>query len=313
MSIFPTKVLLATDGSKEADLAARTAAELADKTGSELHLVHVSGISPWYPAYPEATAFGGAELMDPVLEEDLQRISEQRARELLDAEVEKLRSAGGALAQGHLAEGGVPQEIVGLAEEIGAGLIVVGSRGRGGIRRALMGSISDSVVRHAHCPVLVVRDGERQRDYLPGTILLAVDGSKEASAAARMAVELAEHTDSELHVVHVGEVTPVYHPEMRGYHARYEELQEQARRLLEEQVEEVNSAGGTVSGAHLRMGRPEEEIIVLGEEIGAGLIATGSRGLGGMRRALMGSVSDSIVKHAHCPVMVVRPQKEQAV
>jgi nucleotide-binding universal stress UspA family protein len=142
MSNFPTKVLLATDGSIEADLAARTAAELADKTSSELHVVHVSGISPWYLAYPEATAFDGAELMDPVLEEDLLRISEQRARELLGTEVGKLRSAGGTLAQGHLAEGGVPQEIVGLAEEIGAGLIVMGSRGLGGIRRALMGSVS---------------------------------------------------------------------------------------------------------------------------------------------------------------------------
>ena len=169
-----------------------------------------------------------------------------------------------------------------------------------------MGSVSDSVVRHAHCPVLVVRDGERQRDYLPGTILLAVDGSEEASAAARTAVELAERTNSELHVVHVGEVTPVYHPERHGYRARYEELQEQARRLLEEQVHKVNSAGGTVSRAHLRMGRPDEEIVVLGEEMGADLIATGSRGLGGMRRALMGSVSDSIVRHAHCPILVVR-------
>jgi nucleotide-binding universal stress UspA family protein len=97
-----------------------------------------------------------------VLEEDLQRISEQRARELLDAEVEKLRSLGVTLAQAHLVDGGVPQEIVGLAEEIGAGLIVMGSRGGGGIRRALMGSVSDSVVRHAHCPVMVVRPEKEQ-------------------------------------------------------------------------------------------------------------------------------------------------------
>jgi nucleotide-binding universal stress UspA family protein len=182
----------------------------------------------------------------------------------------------------------------------------MGSRGLGGIRRALMGSVSDAVVRHAHCPVLVVRDGERQRNVLPGTILLAVDGSEEASAAARTAVELADRTDSELHVVHIGEVTPLYHPERLGYLARYEALQEDARRLLEEQVDELKSAGGTVWRAHLRMGRPDEEIVVLGEEIGAGLIATGSRGLGGMRRALMGSASDSIVKHAYCPVLVVR-------
>jgi nucleotide-binding universal stress UspA family protein len=162
MSIFPTKVLLTTDGSEEADLATRTAADLADKTGSELHLVHVFGITPWYPAYPEGFGLGGAELEDPGLEEDLQRTSEQRARELLDAEVEKLRSLGVTLAQAHLVEGGVAQEIVGLAEEIGAGLIVMGSRGGGGIRRALMGSVSDSVVRHAHCPVMVVRPEEEQ-------------------------------------------------------------------------------------------------------------------------------------------------------
>jgi nucleotide-binding universal stress UspA family protein len=159
MSIFPTKILLATDGSREAELAARTAADLAEKTVSELHLVHVFGIAPWYPIYPEATAPGEwVAQEDPMLEEDLQRTSEQRAREILDTEVEKARSAGSTVAQAHLKEGGVAAEIVTLAEDIGAGLIVMGSRGRGGIRRALMGSVSDSVVRHAHCPVLVVRE-----------------------------------------------------------------------------------------------------------------------------------------------------------
>jgi nucleotide-binding universal stress UspA family protein len=160
MSIFPTKILVATDGSKEAELAARTAADLAEKTASELHLVHVFGIAPWYPIYPEATTpeWVAQEEKNPMLEDDLQRTSEQRAREILDTEVEKARSAGSTVAQAHLKEGGVAAEIVTLAEDIGAGLIVMGSRGRGGIRRALMGSVSDSVVRHAHCPVLVVRE-----------------------------------------------------------------------------------------------------------------------------------------------------------
>ena len=157
MSIFPTKILLATDGSKEAELAARTAADLAKKTHSELHVVHAFGIVPvGPPVYPEATELQSVEF--EAESEERQRISERRARELLDAEVEKLGSAAGTLAHGHLAEGGVPQEIVGLAEEIGAGLIVMGSRGLGGIRRALMGSVSDLVTRHAHCPVLVVRE-----------------------------------------------------------------------------------------------------------------------------------------------------------
>src|SRR5918993_3134795 len=159
MSIFPTKILLATDGSREADLAATTAADLAKSTGSELHVIHVYGIAPIYPLYHPAVADpGGAEPEDPVLEEAPAGLSEQRAREVLDAAVEKVRSAATTLVQPHLKAGGVPHEIVALAEDIGAGLIVMGSRGHGGIRRALMGSVSDAVVRHAHCPVLVVRE-----------------------------------------------------------------------------------------------------------------------------------------------------------
>jgi len=76
--------------------------------------------------------------------------------------------------------------------------------------------------------------------------------------------------------------------------------------LLDTQVEEIEAAGSSVAQTHLRVGNPDEEIVALGEELGAGLIVVGSRGRGGIRRALMGSVSDSVVRHAHCPVLVVR-------
>ena len=154
MSIFPTKILSAIDGSKEAELAARTAADLAQKTSSELHMIYVFGIAPvGTQVYLEA-----ADVQGEALEEEAEeRISEQRAREVLEVEVEKVRSAGGTVVEAHLIEGRIAPQIVALAEQIGAGLIVMGSRGRGGIRRALMGSVSDAVVRHAHCRVLVVR------------------------------------------------------------------------------------------------------------------------------------------------------------
>jgi len=157
MSIFPTKILLATDGSSEAELATRTAVDLAQMSESELHVIHVADDSSIALLYPESTALEGVEMPDPILEEDLEWSSEQRGRELLDAEVERVRSAGGTVAQAHLMTGEVAREIVHLAEDLEAGLIVMGSRGRGGIRRALMGSASDSVIRHAHCPVMVVR------------------------------------------------------------------------------------------------------------------------------------------------------------
>jgi nucleotide-binding universal stress UspA family protein len=148
MSIFPTTVLLATDGSKDAELATTTALDLANSTSSELHIVLVAE-----EAYAYVDPSGYPFFTDAELEHEL----EQQARMRLDAEVEKIRSAGGAVAEAHLRVGAAPAEIVDLAEEIGAGLIVMGSRGLGGIRRALMGSVSDSVVRHALCPVLVVR------------------------------------------------------------------------------------------------------------------------------------------------------------
>ena len=157
MSIFPTTVLLATDGSEESSLATEAAVEISDKTGSELHLIHVYGVAPIYPLYPEATDPEGAQLEDPMLEE-LESLSEQRAQEVLEDAVEEVQSAGGTVAQVYLREGGVPHEIVAMAEGTRAGLIVVGSKGHGGVRRALMSSVSDAVVKHAHCPVLVVRD-----------------------------------------------------------------------------------------------------------------------------------------------------------
>jgi nucleotide-binding universal stress UspA family protein len=162
MSIFPTKILLATDGSREAQLAATTAADLAKSTGSELHVLHVGEAAN---PYAEGVGLAGAEAAVPRLEgEPKGGEFERLARDVLDAEADRVRSAGGAVAQAHLSKGKVDHEVVTFAEEIGAGLIVLGSRGWGGIRRALMGSVSDSVVRHSHCPVLVVREG---RDTAP--------------------------------------------------------------------------------------------------------------------------------------------------
>jgi nucleotide-binding universal stress UspA family protein len=141
----------------------------------------------------------------------------------------------------------------------------------------------------------------------PTTILLATDGSKEAELAATTAAELSERTDSELHIIHVGEVPLVYHPERHGgYHGDYERAETQARELLETQVEKVKAAGFTVAQAHLKMGRADEEIVELAESMGVGLIVMGTRGQGRIRRALMGSVSESVVRHAHCPVTIVR-------
>jgi nucleotide-binding universal stress UspA family protein len=152
MSILPTKILVATDGSEEATLAARTAADIAQKTESELHIVHIKGLPVYIDPGSEVprVAHGAAE-------ETVRR----EAQGLLDDQVQQIEAAGGKAAQTHVRLGRPVEEIVVLADEIDAGLVVVGSRGLGGIRRLLLGSVSDGVVRHAHCPVLVVRKDQR--------------------------------------------------------------------------------------------------------------------------------------------------------
>ena len=147
MSIFPTTILLATDDSEEAQLAATTASDLAEKTNSELHVITVG---PDYPLY---------ELPEhPAGFEDVLRENRREAKEVLEQQAKRIEESGGTVKETHLREGRADEEIVELAEKIGAGLIVMGSRGHSRLRRALLGSVSDAVVRHAHCPVTIVRE-----------------------------------------------------------------------------------------------------------------------------------------------------------
>jgi nucleotide-binding universal stress UspA family protein len=144
----------------------------------------------------------------------------------------------------------------------------------------------------------------------PTTILLATDGSDEGKRATQAAIELSRDTSSELHVVYVLP-TPA---QLIGHHLYSDEIREsliggaerEAERFLKEQAERIESDGAKVAETHLRSGDPDKEILRLAEALDVGLIVIGSRGLGAVSRALMGSVSDSIVRHAHCPVFVVR-------
>ncbi|HSL01608.1 MAG TPA: universal stress protein [Rubrobacteraceae bacterium] len=152
MSIFPTKILLAMDGSEEAHLALQTATDLAKRTGSELHVVYVEAASYVFPT-TDWESLGGEDSLPTRMDE----VAKETAKSKVDKQVQIVREADGEIAGAHARVGYPDAEIVDLAEDLGAGLIVMGSRGLGGLRRALIGSVSDSVVRHAHCPVMVVR------------------------------------------------------------------------------------------------------------------------------------------------------------
>jgi nucleotide-binding universal stress UspA family protein len=148
MSIFPTKILLATDGSEEARQAGQAAAELSKDTGSEVHIVYV---------VPSPTELRGHHLYSQEVMQSILEQAEGEARALLEEQAKQVEASGGKVGETHLRTGAPDKEIVRLSEELDVGTIVLGSRGLGAIRTSLMGGVSESVVRHAHCPVFVVR------------------------------------------------------------------------------------------------------------------------------------------------------------
>ncbi len=151
----------------------------------------------------------------------------------------------------------------------------------------------------------------------PTKVLLATDGTDDSVMAAQVAVSLSGKTGAKLHVVHVGQPASIGSgTTVEGASLPiepYESVVRRARRLLERQVEQIRSVGGTVSEPHLRMGQPAREVVRLSEEVGADLLVVGSgrprpvrRAVAAtMRRAALGRAADYIVRSAPCPVLVV--------
>ena len=137
MDIFPTRILLATDGSEDAALATRAAADLSSTTGSELYVVHAWEFTAPYSAYP-------GEIL-----KNYRRSNEQAAQELLTRQVARIEEMGGTVTGALLRQGPPIDEILSFAEELQPGLVVIGSRGLGSVGSLLVGSVSEGVVHHA--------------------------------------------------------------------------------------------------------------------------------------------------------------------
>ena len=174
MDFFPTRILLATDGSKDAALAARAASlDLSERSGSELHVVHVWQGPP------------GPSHDRPAKERNDCLLHELVGRELLEEQTELLEASGIAVSGVHLRRGEAADEVVRLGAEIEAGLLAVGSRGLGAIARLVLGSVSEKIVYLASCPTLVVRGGARA--WPPRRVIIGEDSSEQAQRAAEVA------------------------------------------------------------------------------------------------------------------------------
>ncbi len=146
--MYPTKILLATDGSKESTPAVRTAVELANSTGSELHVVHAISTAPQRP-YPRH--------YERAKSEDILQRLKVAALVLLDEKVRQAETMGGNVVDSYYREGDPVKEVLGLAEELDVGLIITGGRRLAKPRLFWSSSFSIELFRRAKCPVLIVR------------------------------------------------------------------------------------------------------------------------------------------------------------
>ena len=301
--MFAKSVLLAFDGSAGSRDATQMAVSLSNALDSPLYVVLVEDRTPTGRAIPEEPGFG-AEAGDRS-----RGFSENEIRDEAERQAKQIEEQGGRIAGLYQRIGHPVAEILHVAEEIDAGLVVVGSRGLGRLRRKLLGSVSEGVVHHAHCAVLVARGGCGELGpAVP--LVLAVDGSRETAPATEAAAEISRATGCPVHLVYALQIErymPYPGPETwGGWEEDLAGAELNARRWLEGHAEDLKANGAKTVEVHLFRGEPDGAVLRLVDTLGAGLVVLGSRGLGGIRRALLGSVSESVMHNAGCPVMIVR-------
>jgi nucleotide-binding universal stress UspA family protein len=237
---------------------------------------------------------------DVPYERDVEAL-EQAATAFLDAEVAaatERTGSGPRQIDKLVARGSAAAVLLGAAK--GADLLVVGSRGRGGFRGLLLGSVSNQCVQHAACPVVVIRGTAEAPE--PGPILVGVDGSEFGAEALRWAIANAVRKRQRVVALAAwswldqpGEFNPDYG-------------EKDVRMMAEAAVGRARDAVSESADAdvEIRIVNDHAAPALIDASQAAGLLVVGSRGLGGFRGLLLGSVSNKCVHHAHCPVVVVR-------
>ena len=291
--IRPNTIVLATDGSEGAGLAARAAADLSRKTGAQLHVAHAWRHHVQALGYPTMAWT------------DYSYLDEREARRVLLTQVDALEEAGDLFTEPHLLQGSPVDAILDLCEELRPGLLVIGSRGLGPVGRLPVGSVSEGIVHHARCPVLVLRGGDEA--WPPKRVVAGDDGSEGARRAAELAAGIASLFEAEEVLVqaHRNPPEPIGGWSSQDRH-RFDEARSKELEALNGRAEAIEGAVGrrpnarvVDSDATLALLRVAEE----GDE-DCTLMALGSRGLGTLGRARLGSVSTNVLRAARGPVLV---------
>lgn len=292
-----TTIIAGCDLSEPADHALERAAALALQHRAKLVVVHAQ-------ANDEMEPQAGDSAMLQILGEVSGAVKTEEAIRLAD----KLTAieARGVATELVSRVGPADELLAAIAAEVNASLIVVGTHGHTGLSRFLLGSVAASTIRHATCDVLVVRGPSIEPFARP---LIATDFDPQSSKAIRHAARICA-PEAKLEVIHAWQLPSgswgatllgqARFPWSTVRDAVVSGAQAQADKLVAE-----HAAQGRAIHVELVQGAPADVITAAAEKAGHDLIAVGAHGHRGVRRLLLGSVAENVIRHSPCSVLVV--------
>jgi len=296
------RILLATDGSPSSLEASETAAQIAKTFDSEVTVLS---------AIPSISA------MAAPLEGEYYSHLINKADDNVDKAAAVFKSAGVAVSEKEIPQGraSVVETIVEYAAQEKTDLIVMGTRGLGGFKRAALGSVSSGVAEHSPCATLVVRSvkGKETGTAAIKRILVAIDDSQNAQRALETAVDMANGLRAELVIAHVVFVPGLFWSMgIPGTSIPTDKIEEDAEEVAQQVISKAlkfaKDAGVANAKGELltELMSPAQGIMQLAEKGGVDLIAVGTRGNGGFKKLLLGSVANSVLHYAQCSVLVTK-------
>ena len=293
-------ILLPRDFSSASDQALRHAVQLARATGAALHVLYASVLHKGpFAATVDSSAETGEKIRAQLLEApDGSKVTDITGEIQVETAVVRNIAAGPA--------------ILDYADDHDIDTIVMGTHGRRGVRRMLLGSVAEEVVRRAECPVLTVRGQEDQDfagDLTLESILVPIDFSLHSRQALRHARELAANYNARLDLLHVIEehLPPAYY--VGGVGSIYDivpDIEEQASQKMMSFYDETGGPLVEKITYHAEPGQPARHIASFAEENDSNLIVMSTHGLTGLEHFLMGSVAEKVVRRAKVPVFSVK-------
>ena len=312
-------VLVTIDNSPESKTAVSLLQSMQLPANSSLFLLHVIEPKRWAEGIEGKSMIHLRSILSSAKSKEV-----DKAWEFINKAAEGVRKP--KLNVTPLLQDGIPgSEILAAIDKYQIDLVVLGTRGRTGLKRFLLGSVSEWVLTEAPCSVLIVRKrtGSSMKKSKSLDILIGTDGSSDGNAAIEFVRQLHFPSSSHVTVCHVLEQQDALKTEVSARlgvtgPSNLKQLDAEVRQIREQEGNALLNAGagrlkrrGLIVEKRLAHGHPADHMLTMTQKKKFNLLVVGSRGITGLRRFFLGSVSHKLAQHAPCSVLVVRQAQER--